>query len=70
MSITVTEHAMKQKMAKELEPGDIVLEEGRRLTVKKTGRGFWRGAVLVDWVEPVDPQWSCVHGNEVLHVAC
>ena len=58
---------MKTKAAKELEPGDVVVENGQRLTVVKTGRGFGPGSVLVDWKEPVDPKWSCLHGNE--HVA-
>jgi len=57
-----------QKAAKALEVGDVVTEGGRRLTVAKTGRGFWPGSVLVDWKEPVDPRWSCLNGNEQIAV--
>jgi hypothetical protein len=56
-----------QKAVRQLQPGDVVLNEGEMLTVAKTGRGFWPGAVLIDWKEKVKPQWSCLHGAE--HVA-
>lgn len=57
---------MTTKPAKDIRAGDfLLLDDGRPVRVIDTGRGMWRGSVLIDFAQPangapVSPTWTCV----------